>query len=96
MNAVSVDQSQSNSTSSAGSERKQRKPIGSAVKCLVDVTCFSSLSKLVDVIAWVRRAAKIWLNKKNQGRTVVISASKCNKTNTLTPMEQMRCLKTFY
>lgn len=39
---------------------------GSAVEDLLDVRTFSSLSRLVGVVAWVRRAADKWLGLRNQ------------------------------
>ncbi|XP_033955542.1 uncharacterized protein [Pseudochaenichthys georgianus] len=42
---------------------------GKTVEDLVEVKNFSSLQRLVRVIAWVRRAAKKWLEIKDQPRT---------------------------
>lgn len=48
---------------------------GSAVNNLVDVKTFSSLSKLVGVVAWVRRAADKWLGLRCQAASQKMSQS---------------------
>ena len=46
----------------------RRKPAGWVIKDLLDVKRFSSLPRLVKVIAWVWRAAKKWLERRCQPR----------------------------